>query len=105
MTKLRKLEFLPRGYEPEREFRRFELHRQVDHTGMSGTGVVADGVQYADRHILVFPDNGELELPSGWVRLVWRGEFSSTVIWSSVEHLLHIHGHGGATFVVWLDPE
>lgn len=67
--------------------RRFELHRDVDHTGVSGTGVVADGVEF----------------PGGTCVLRWRGERASTVVWGSVGDVLAVHGHGGATRLVWVD--
>ncbi len=65
--------------------RTFTLDRDVDISGVSGTGVVAEGVQFSD----------------GTVVLRWRGEHASTVVWSSVESALAIHGHDGATRVVW----
>lgn len=64
----------------------FQLQRDVDVSGISGTGIVADGV--------VFPD--------GTAAMHWRGEFCSTAIYKSIEELEHIHGHEGATKVVWL---
>lgn len=70
---------------------RFELHRDVDVTGVSGTGTVADGV--------VFPD--------GIVVLHWRGEWPTSVVWyeRGVEAVRHVHGHSGQTRVVWIDKE
>lgn len=67
--------------------RTFQLHRDHDVSGISGTGVVADG------H--VFPD--------GVTVIRWRGERQSTVVWPSVEDVEAIHGHGGATRIVWTD--
>lgn len=67
--------------------RRFVLIRSKDITGVSGTGVVADGVEF----------------PSGSTVVAWRGEHSSTVIWASIEDAMYVHGHGGATKVHWLD--
>lgn len=68
--------------------RRFYLQRDVDTTGVSGTGIVADGV--------VWPDNS--------VSVRWRGERPSIVFWTDFTDVLAIHGHGGNTKVVWLDP-
>lgn len=68
--------------------RRFELHRDIDHTGVSGTGVVAEGVQFTD----------------GTCTLRWRGVCASTVVWGRIDDLLEVHGHGGATRLVFLDP-
>jgi hypothetical protein len=69
--------------------RRFELHRDVDHTGVSGTGVVAEGTQFSD----------------GTCALRWRSENASTAVWADIAHLVQVHGHGGATRVVFLDGE
>jgi hypothetical protein len=66
----------------------FELHRQVDHTGVSGTGIVAEGVQFGDGRVAM--------------RWTWS-EHASTVVWDSVDDAMKIHGHDGATRVVWLD--
>lgn len=55
---------------------------------MSGTGVVADGV--------LFPD--------GAIAVRWRGPHPSTVAWARFDDAYHVHGHGGATRFVWLDP-
>lgn len=76
--------------EPEQRYpRRFYLYRGVDETGISGTGVVADGVQWQD----------------GTVTLKWLGGHSSEVSWRAMPDVVHIHGHGGKTMVVWRDDE
>lgn len=68
--------------------RRFELVRDVDVTGISGTGVVAEGVEFSD----------------GTVVIRWAtGEHRSTVVWPGIESVEAIHGHGGATHVNWVD--
>ncbi|GAB2762467.1 hypothetical protein [Nocardioides pakistanensis] len=67
--------------------RRFELHRDVDVSGISGTGVVADGV--------LFPD--------GHVATRWRSLVAQTCAWDSITDVEHVHGHGGATRIVWID--
>jgi hypothetical protein len=70
--------------------RRFVLRRTVDVSGVSGTGMVADGVLW----------------PDGTASIRWREEHPSIVFWDrgrvSVEF---IHGHGGATTIEWLDDE
>lgn len=68
--------------------RRFHLQRETDVTGVSGTGIVADGVRW--------PDNS--------VSVRWRGARPSIVFWADFSDVLAIHGHDGATKVVWLDP-
>jgi len=64
----------------------FQLARDVDVSGISGTGIVADGV--------VFPD--------GVTVIRWRGDRQSTVVWPSIEDVEAIHGHGGATRIQWV---
>lgn len=66
--------------------RLFQLHRLVDATGVSGTGIVAEGIQYSDGH----------------VSLRWLGRVKSTVSYDSILDVVAIHGHGGQTQVVWL---
>lgn len=67
--------------------RLFELHRDEDETGVSGTGVVADGVVFAD----------------GKVALRWKTATASTTIFDDVAQLLAVHGHDGKTRLVYLD--
>lgn len=70
--------------------RRFELHRDRDLSGISGTGVVADGVVF----------------PSGYAVVCWRGDRPSVVVWpNGIADPEFIHGHGGATRFVWLDAQ
>jgi hypothetical protein len=64
----------------------FQLHRDLDLTGFSGVGVVADGV--------IWPD--------GTVSMRWRGEIRTTVEAARIEDIATIHGHDGATRVVLL---
>lgn len=70
------------------EPRRFYLDRNTDVTGASGTGRVADGVLW----------------PDGTVTIRWRGEHRSTVNWDNLEDAERVHGHGGATKFVFVDP-
>jgi hypothetical protein len=68
--------------------RRFLLRRDVDVTGVSGTGVVAEGVEFTN----------------GLVVLHWFGEWSTTVVHEKgLDSVRHIHSHDGKTKVVWLD--
>jgi hypothetical protein len=67
--------------------RRFRLLRYVDVSGVSGTGIVAEGVQFSD----------------GSVALRWHGEYPTTTVWDSIESLVAVHGHEGATVVDWID--
>ncbi|MFF8290450.1 hypothetical protein ACF068_14645 [Streptomyces sp. NPDC016309] len=67
--------------------RRFYLQRHTDVTGVSGTGRVADGVLW----------------PDGSADVRWRGERPSAVHWDRFADAEAVHGHGGATQIVWLD--
>ncbi|MEU4396269.1 hypothetical protein [Kribbella sp. NPDC023855] len=68
--------------------RRFHLLRHVDVSGVSGTGVVAEGVEWSD----------------GTVTLHWGGRFPTTTVWQDgIDALLTIHGHNGATTIRWID--
>ena len=60
--------------------------RNVDVTGASGTGLVAEGVQF----------------PNGRVVICWLTARSSIVVWDSIEDAIAIHGHDGATEFYWL---
>jgi hypothetical protein len=87
------------------QVQRFELHRDEDVSGVSGVGVVASGVVYPEETVAVFPDGHQLILPAGWCRIVWHtpAGHSSTVLWQSVADAEAVHGHDGATRIVWLD--
>jgi hypothetical protein len=64
--------------------RRFELHRQVDVTDVSGTGVVAEGVRLDDNTAVVR----------------WLGDKPSFVLWPDYDHAVAVHGDGGLTAFV-----
>lgn len=67
--------------------RTFELVRYRDPSGVSGTGVVAEGCEFTD----------------GSVALRWRGDNPATAVWPSLESVLAVHGHQGATEVRWIE--
>lgn len=69
--------------------RRFHFERSEDISGVSGLGLVADGVKFDD----------------GQVVLHWEGNHSSINIYKSIEDLMFIHGHGGLTKLIWDDQE
>ncbi|HEY9410306.1 MAG TPA: hypothetical protein VIP77_12055 [Jiangellaceae bacterium] len=66
---------------------RFRLHRHRDPSGVSGTGDVAEGVEFSD----------------GAVAVRWLGEHPSTAAWGGTDDVLHIHGHNGQTEIRWID--
>jgi hypothetical protein len=65
----------------------FELVRYQDVSGVSGTGIVAEGCVFTD----------------GSVALRWHGKNPSTAVWPDLESILAVHGHNGATVVRWID--
>ena len=67
--------------------RRFILRRFTDVSDVSGTGDVAAGVQFSD----------------GICVMRWTTETSSLVVYDSIGDLMKVHGHDGATGIVWLD--
>ena len=67
--------------------RRFILVRKEDETGISGTGIVAHGVQWL---------NGEMVLH-------WPSRGGTTAFYKSADQLEAIHGHGGKTVIEWID--
>jgi hypothetical protein len=67
--------------------RRFQLERDEDASGVSGTGVVAQGVQFDD----------------GSCAMRWLTATSSTAVYASADDVEAIHGHEGRTRLVWLD--
>lgn len=69
--------------------RRFELHRDNDISGVSGTGVVAEGIEFT----------------SGVVALSWLSAWPTSVVFHDrgIESVQAVHGHNGATRIVWCD--
>lgn len=68
------------------DIRRFLLDRRADVTGLSGTGIVAEGVQFTD----------------GLTVLRWLSETPSTIFYDSLEAMFRVHGHDGKTVIRWL---
>lgn len=74
--------------------RRFILVRDVDVSGISGTGVVAEGIEWSD----------------GTAVLRWLAREGSeirptTVLHESVESVQLLHAHGGSSRIEWLDAQ
>ena len=74
--------------------RTFHLQRDEDMSGLSGTGVVAEGVEFDDGTTVV-----------RWREITGpnydRGVRATTVVFPSVEAVEALHGHNGATRIVW----
>lgn len=62
----------------------FELQRDRDTSGVSGTGVVAQGVIFDD----------------GITVLHWLGKWNSTSLYPNIDMLKEIHGHHNDTRIV-----
>lgn len=70
--------------------RRFILNRETDITGISGTGIVAEGVRFTD----------------GTAVLRWLSAYRTTVTHDKgMASVRAIHGHVGNTEIVYLDPD
>lgn len=71
--------------------RRFVLLRDEDVSGVSGTGVVVEGIEWE---------------PGGVATIRWIGEWGTyTHHPRGIAGVERIHGHDGRTKVVWLDHE
>jgi hypothetical protein len=68
--------------------RRFVLARHEDITGLSGTGIIAEGVAWT----------------GGPAFLHWLTDYEAFVQWpGGIDAILAVHGHQGATVVRWID--
>lgn len=67
--------------------RRFRFERDVDVSGVSGTGVVATGVLFADGQVVV--------------RWIVPDKPQSTVVYATLADAQLIHGHDGKTRLVF----
>jgi len=65
----------------------FNLLREDDESGVSGTGIVAEGVVFTD----------------GTCCMRWLTSVASTAMYASIQDLVHIHGHGGKTKVIFYE--
>lgn len=65
--------------------RTFQLHRKQDISGISGTGIVAEGVLFTN----------------GKVALAWLSEYKSVSIYDCIEDVETIHCHEGLTEIIW----
>lgn len=67
----------------------FKLVRLKDVSGISGDGLVAEGIVFHD----------------GQTVLSWFGRIHSIEIFPEVSDVLKIHGHGGLTVIEWDEPQ
>jgi len=64
----------------------FNLIRMDDESGVSGTGIVAEGVEFSD----------------GSCAISWLTPMKSVAFYPNIKELERIHGHGGKTIVSWI---
>lgn len=79
--------------------RMFYLVRKEDPTGISGTGVVAEGIEFSDRTVAL-----------RWVASVsdeaWeKGVRPTTVFHENIKSVEALHGHGGHTVVEFTESD
>lgn len=67
--------------------RKFYLKRNVDATGVSGTGRVAEGVVFSN----------------GWCAMTWLSKHTSVAFYTSIDEVQAIHGHHGNTEIAFED--
>ncbi len=67
--------------------RKFVLQRTEDATGTSGTGIVAEGVQFSNGQVVIH----------------WISQLESVNVYGNMVVLEQLHGHGGRTTVHWID--
>lgn len=77
--------------------RTFHLQRDQDMSGLSGTGIVAEGVEFDDDTTVV-----------RWREVTGpnydRGVRATTVVFPNIAAVEALHGHNGATQIVWHQP-
>ena len=67
----------------------FHFYRKDDHSGVSGTGPVVEGVEFTN----------------GWCALRWMSGMSSMCFYQSLSEVEAIHGHNGKTELIVHDFE
>ena len=65
--------------------RTFHFERAEDVNGVSGTGIVAEGIEFTDGTIVIH----------------WLSHTPSTNVYANAKSVESIHGHGGRTKIVW----
>jgi len=69
--------------------RRFHFVRTEDVSGVSGTGVVGEGVEFS----------------CGKVAFTWLSHMGAVTTYDNIKTFVSIHGHEGKGQVEWLDPD
>jgi hypothetical protein len=63
----------------------FQLVRDDDETGISGTGVVAEGIEFSN----------------GYCAMSWLTPMHSVAVYPNIRQLEAIHGHNGRARIVF----
>lgn len=69
--------------------RQFQLVRDEDETGISGTGVVAEGIEFSN----------------GMCAMCWLTAMHSVAVYPNIRQLEAIHGHNGRARIVYSAAE
>ena len=72
---------------PKHHARLFHLKRDIDETGVSGIGIVAEGVEFTN----------------GMVAMTWFSPHRCMNFYESIKTVEQLHGHEGNTKIVFLD--
>jgi len=67
--------------------KRFVLERAEDVNGNSGTGVVAEGIQFSNGQVVIH----------------WISQWEAINVYANAVVLESLHGHQGRTVVRWID--
>lgn len=67
--------------------RRFVLVRNEDPTGTSGTGIVAEGVEFSN----------------GQCAVHWLSQLETVTVSANARVVERLHGHDGRTLMRWID--
>lgn len=71
----------------ESKMRRFQLYRKEDESGISGTGIVAEGIEFT----------------SGMVAITWHSQYRAVNIYENIKTVVALHGHNGKTEIRFID--
>lgn len=66
----------------------FQLFRIMDKSGVSGTGIVAEGVEFSN----------------GTCALCWLSDHPSVAIYNNISDIETLHGHSGMTRIMFDRP-
>ena len=67
--------------------KRFILQRDIDESGVSGEGLVAEGVEFT----------------GGMVAMTWLSPHKCVNVYDNIKVVESLYGHNGKTKVVWID--